>query len=474
MTLYDIVSAHLLFTFTLQCILFSFVTHTHTFTLFSVVTPLCCIALDARIVLLFYLLTLLLATIDVYATVLISFVSMSTSPAAMPTDLLSLPNELLFLVADKLDNIQDFVHLSSTCKSIQACLSSTQPRTILRLAAMRNSRTVIPPSLLIVGIAGMLQQWTCLSKKNEVDLRLNLQDGVTGILNLAQKHCGITLDRLCELRTLQKSHIAPAVAFIVHAGGSTQLAQAYNHCSVLDATNAVYELALYGELFGQDLDIFLSRSKPSSTKPLDSITRIEFIKYCIPDTTFLGAFQDYSRSESMPYDPLRHIKSTGPYKNAKNAKKLRKLFTHTVKLQAILGRRWFEARLRDVESRALAHDSSAAPFLGPQSVNMTSQAHMRQTMRSLMLAQGLDGLSMLSLTPNARDPCLDKIRVWAHDLVASHKASKSTISKYPNVPRELFFCMYYIGRQNVNPHTVLDVETGMNIMIHDNSFLEET
>lgn len=239
------------------------------------------------------------------------------------SSLLSLPREILIILPDYIHNIEDYTNFSSTCKALRDCMGTASPRTILRLAAAQSTTFFRPsPHFLVAATARELGHWARESAANEDQLATRLEDGVDGLLDLALKHCGLTMHRIRQLHLQRFSIINPVTDLIdtcvgvqwyktpnFWAGG---VDDAYTIDSDPPAT--LFHLALYGELFGPDFEAFLDPAK-QSVRRLSIDTRLEFIKYCVPDWTCYHG-QKRARDLRLPggrLDPRRTVKQTGPY-----------------------------------------------------------------------------------------------------------------------------------------------------------------
>jgi hypothetical protein len=72
-------------------------------------------------------------------------------------------------------------------------------------------------------------------------------------------------------------------------------------------------MAIYGELFGPDYNTYLDQD--TGTRWLGVDTRLEYIKYCIPDYA-TNMCQDKARGVKLAdgtIEPRRAVKDTGPY-----------------------------------------------------------------------------------------------------------------------------------------------------------------
>jgi hypothetical protein len=245
---------------------------------------------------------------------------------APSTSLLSLPNELLITLPNYLSDIEDYKNLASTCRTFRQAMAVANPRQILSLA-IESSRVFFrrSPEFLVMATARELGKWARQSPENEQEFRDKLENGLDAMLELAKEHCGLTMERIRELYEARFSLINPVANIMDKCVGNQWYRtpnfwdggadDAYTIQSEPEAS--VYHLAIYGELFGPDLDIYLKQD--SNTRSLSIETRLEFVKYCIPDVATIMCQKSAWRIqlEDGTIDPRRATKYTGPYADEK-------------------------------------------------------------------------------------------------------------------------------------------------------------
>ncbi|KAF2668008.1 hypothetical protein BT63DRAFT_447565 [Microthyrium microscopicum] len=219
--------------------------------------------------------------------------------------LLDLPKDILITLPDYLHDIEDYKNLTSTCRAFRACLSSPSDKTILRLAAAATNIFFRPsPHFLVTAVARQLGNWARLSTSNEQVLAQAFQSGIEAVLDLALQHCSLSMERIRQLHKLRFSIINPVTNRIDQCIGEQWYATPnFWHGGVDDAytidadvPETFFYLAMYGEFFAPDADILLGTGNTDADRALSVETRLEFVKYCIPDI-----------------DPLRRVYATGPY-----------------------------------------------------------------------------------------------------------------------------------------------------------------
>ena len=247
--------------------------------------------------------------------------------------ILSLPPELILALAAHLHDIEDFMNLSSTCRTLHSCLGFTAPRIIFRLADSASRIFFRPsPHFLVAAVARQMGAWASRSDENALALRDACRGGMPSLMDLCLAHAeGLTMQRLRELHELRFSTINPVVDLIDRCVGQ----QWYNtpdfwYGGVDDAYTVdsdppanFFHLAIYGGLFGHAFDaLLLDPSSPSAMASAtrlaaDVDTRLEFIKYCIPDPACY-ATQSGVPDVTLPdgtIDPRRACQAIGPYRS---------------------------------------------------------------------------------------------------------------------------------------------------------------
>ncbi|KAL8860938.1 MAG: hypothetical protein Q9178_002693 [Gyalolechia marmorata] len=181
--------------------------------------------------------------------------------------LLALPTDILVLLPHHLANLEDFKELSSTCRVFREICRSVSPNIILRLAAASSRVFFRPdPYFLVAATAKQIGYWALQNEKNAVRLRQALKHGqqwynVEDFWNGGRSDAE-TID--CE------------------------------------PERALFQMAIYGSLFHATLE-----SNLEGRKGLDLATRLDFIKYSIPD----WYCRDYGGF---------HVEATGPYCNGRD------------------------------------------------------------------------------------------------------------------------------------------------------------
>ncbi|KAH8900703.1 hypothetical protein GQ53DRAFT_740653 [Thozetella sp. PMI_491] len=248
--------------------------------------------------------------------------------------LLDLPIELLAALPPFLHNIEDFTNAASSCRALRLGFSLVEPPTILQLAS-RSAPTFFSPHpwFLVLATARQVSDWALGDKTRTQELREAFQGGMQGLLDLCFRVCGITMDDIRRLHLARFSLINPLANKLDQiAGNDWYAAEDFWNGGVSDAwtvdchpQRAAFQIMIYWELFGSTLRAFFT---PELNLPkFDLQTRLDFIKYCIPDWICDGGYPGFEVLPVGPYHP--------------DAKEKEKLPVDQVALHHILsGGRW--------------------------------------------------------------------------------------------------------------------------------------
>ncbi|KAL8765747.1 MAG: hypothetical protein Q9209_007254 [Squamulea sp. 1 TL-2023] len=205
--------------------------------------------------------------------------------------ILYLPSELLLQVPKYLHNIEDFTSLSSSCRALRNVCSDTSPNTILRLAAASSCILFRPdPHFLVAATVRQVSDWALLSNENTEILRQAMQGGIYMLLNLCVDKAGLTMDDIRRLHASRFSLINPVSDMIDRCADPQWISTpdfwnggVSNPATVsLEPARTLFQIVIYGELFASTMKAFL---EPSLSLPhFDQEFRMDFIKYCIPDS----------------------------------------------------------------------------------------------------------------------------------------------------------------------------------------------
>lgn len=378
-----------------------------------------------------------------------------------PLGLLSLPQDILFLLPEYLHNIEDLVNTASTCRGMRSVMATAKPNTVLRLAEAQSRIFFRPsPHFLVTAVARQLGNWARKSHANERELVLRMQeDGIDGLLDLALIHCGLTLERIRELHQLRFSLINPVEDIIDKCVGkqwysipdfwSGGAEDAYTISS--EPSETLFHLAMYGELFAPDFEPILNNSDSrdldaDATPRLSVETRLEFIKYCLPDFAcfqngLIGALDATLPNGQL--DPRRDVKPTGPY-----APDAYGGTPHTANNNLALTWVIRSTRFRPAYA-ALRARAGAADFQADFEDEWWYDGGAEQSWRqrfweNVMVCQGLEGLGMM--LPGVQDKWLGKVREWREQIARldreprATKVGRHTTLEYPYLLGDLRIC----------------------------------
>ena len=375
------------------------------------------------------------------------------------SQLLSLPRDILVLLPDFLHNVEDYANLSSSCTALRDCMETATPNTILRLAVAQSKVFFRPsPHFLVAATARELGNWARRSDVNEKEFALKMQDGVGGLLNLALDHCGLTMERLRELHLMRFSIINPIVDIIDKCVGEQWYStpnfwdggvdDAYTIQA--DPPETLFHLAIYGELFAPDFEIILNKDQTS--RRLSVETRLEFIKYCVPDFACEINGNINAREACLldgTLDPRRAVQATGPYAKTENGSHERLPDNNIALTWVLRSTRW---RPHWKEFRMKAGPDFQDEFDDGWWYDEHSDQDWRQRMwETVIVCQGLDGLSMVR--PALQDRWIDKVKEWRENISklerepATKKVGRQATLEYPFLLGDLRICAsgYVLG-----------------------------
>ncbi|KAI0119836.1 hypothetical protein F4814DRAFT_413510 [Daldinia grandis] len=380
--------------------------------------------------------------------------TLTTTPSTPSLGLLDLPTDILVMLPEFLHNIEDYVNLSSTCRALRKCTNAASPNAILRLAHASGRVFFRPdPLFLICATARELGSWARKSDENEAELVAGMPRGIDHLMDLALRHCGLTMARIRELHALRFSVINPVSDLIDKCVGAQWYAtpnfwnggvdDAYT--IDVDVNEMVFNLAIYGELFGSDFEPFFdSETGFSSRRRLKANTRFEFIKYCLPDAR-IACFETVSDLERRvgSYDPRRDIiyHPEGPYER-RGERASRSYFNHTIGLiwlmkSSLWRPHWVKAR------KAAGAGPEFADKIGDLGIATCS---WRQLMlENVMQCQGLEGLGMIQEGTEIAERWAPKIREWKEKIESMEEPATTKLGirdmyEYPDLFGDLRVC----------------------------------
>ncbi|KAI3325458.1 hypothetical protein HD806DRAFT_521052 [Xylariaceae sp. AK1471] len=373
--------------------------------------------------------------------------------------LLSLPQDILILLPEYLHNIEDLMNTASTCRRLRACMATATPRVILRLAAAQTRVFFRPsPHFLATATARELGNWARHSAANETKLAVKMQEGIEGLLELALDHCGLTMERIRELHSLRFSLINSVADIIDQCVGKQWYAtpdfwnggvdDAYTISA--ESSETLFHLAMYGELFAPDFEPILNQN--SSARRLSVETRLEFVKYCVPD---FACFQNGHITPNDAYmpdgtiDPRRDVKATGPYASGPDGR-TPYMHDNNIALTWVIRSSRFRPRYKEVRAKAGIPDFQEDFDDGWWYDEGLDQEWRQRLWEDIMMCQGLEGLGMLR--PNTQHLWMGKIREWRDKIARLDreppltKVGRQATLEYPYLLGDLRICASgYVG-----------------------------
>jgi hypothetical protein len=316
---------------------------------------------------------------------------------ASTPSLQSLPRDILIMLPEFIHNIEDYTNLSSTCRLLRITMATAFPNQILRLAAAQSNIFLRPsPLFLLAATARELGNWARQSDENEWELVRRCEDGFPGLMDLALEHCGLTLARIRELHLLRFSVINPVHDVVDRRVGPHwytrrdiwSLDTDSEWSPETESEDTLFHLAIYGELFGPDMESFLNqRSQDWASGKLDPISRIDFLQ-CLNDTEKFALTWTTQSSGFKAY-----WKET----------------------RALVGADFCEG-FRDDWCNPDGTDTD-----GEDSPDEWKQ----RLWENVMLCQGLEGLGMMM--PHLRTAWADRVRAWRHMIAGLTEEPESVI-----------------------------------------------
>lgn len=320
--------------------------------------------------------------------------------AVAVSSLLSLSADILLSLPFYLRDIEDFISLAATCRLLHELSLHASPRTILHLAAAASRIFFRPdPHFLIAATARQVGEWAFLSSNNTTELRLAFRKGMEGLLELALEHAGLTMERIRELCEMRFSTINPVVDLIDKCVGEQWYSTpnfwngGVDDAWTIDADppETFFHLVTYGELFAPAFDAYLETGAVSEAMDVD--TRLEFVKYCIPDWACYRC-QD---STEGSIDPRRAVEAVGVYAPFLDEDSGQKFHEHTNQLglgHLLRSTRWNPSW---TEVRA--------------AVGGDFEEEWKQDLWwAVVMCQGLEGMAMIKPGGNAR--VRERLTAW--------------------------------------------------------------
>ena len=364
-----------------------------------------------------------------------------------------LPNDVLVLLPEYLHNIEDYTNLSGTCRTLRECLQNASSKNILRLAAAQDRIFFQPaPYFFVAATARQLGNWARESSANEAELAKKLEDGIDALMDLALEHSGLTLKRIRELYELHFSIINPVYDIIDKCVGlqwhsdpnfwtDDGPSDAYTISS--EPSQTFLHLVIYGELFAPDFEPFLD-AEAAGKRRLSVETRLEFVKYCIPDFATTCFEPAWNTLPDGTIDPRRAIKETGPYVRDENGRiNAPNQHQHNIALTWVIRSSRWKPHWKAM--RALAGPDFQEDLDDGWWYDPSSEADWKQRMwENVMVCQGLEGLGMIR--PEMRERWVGKVQGWREKIAKLEKepevaeVGRQATLQYPYLLGDLRVC----------------------------------
>ncbi|TGO44228.1 hypothetical protein BCON_0568g00060 [Botryotinia convoluta] len=184
--------------------------------------------------------------------------------------------DLLLLLPHYLDNIEDFIHLSSSCKTLHDIYTEHPPLAglLFELAAASSLEISGPkPHFLIAGVACQIVEWAIQTPENRIEFHESFRtEGTFGLFELCKKRGKLTLDEIRDLVD-RKSTLRSLVS--IHWQRMNRIVNS-EHIAMLP----YLQIAMFGGLFAASVRSFC---EPGVTNPLHINIRLDWWVKCLPD-----------------------------------------------------------------------------------------------------------------------------------------------------------------------------------------------
>ncbi|KAI1247589.1 hypothetical protein MGN70_011479 [Eutypa lata] len=224
--------------------------------------------------------------------------------------LLDLPPELICSLPRYIRNLEDFTNAASSCRALRAAFATTPPRHILHLAAASAPTFFSPhPWFLVMATARQVGDWAIGNEERTAALVEAFRGGIYGLYDLCLGVAGLATEDVRRLHLARFDILNPLSDRIDKMagkqwyktprfwnGGVSEAATLHT-----DADRAAFQIIVYGELFGRTMKAFL---EPARNLPrFDVWTRLEYVKYCVPDDNCRNGHPGLQTLPVGPYAP---------------------------------------------------------------------------------------------------------------------------------------------------------------------------
>ncbi|KAI9926943.1 hypothetical protein ASPWEDRAFT_32903 [Aspergillus wentii DTO 134E9] len=222
--------------------------------------------------------------------------------------LYALPNEIISRLPLYIDNIETFTNAASSCRLLRDNFSKARPSTILRLADASAPTFFSPhPHFLVAATARQASDWALGNAERTALLMKSFTGGIDGLYQFCLDHAGLTMDDIRRLHLSRFDIINPLSDKIDKMAGEQWYANedfwdggvSEPNTLYTDANRATFQILIYGELFGRGVEAILSPQRGLPFFDID--TRIEYIKYCVPDWLCQKGYPGFPVLQEGPY-----------------------------------------------------------------------------------------------------------------------------------------------------------------------------
>ncbi|KAF5872402.1 uncharacterized protein Bfra_005761 [Botrytis fragariae] len=183
--------------------------------------------------------------------------------------------DLLLLLPHYLDIIEDFIHLSFSCKTLHNIYTEHPPLPGLLFEPK--------PHFLIAGVARQIGEWAVQTAENRIEFHESFRtEGIFGLFELCKKRGKLTLDEICDLID-RKSTLRSLVS--VHWQRMNRIVNS-EHIAMLP----YLQIAMFGGLFAASVRNFC---EPGVTNPLHISIRLDCWDIIDAQPSWMGGLQMY-------------------------------------------------------------------------------------------------------------------------------------------------------------------------------------
>lgn len=228
--------------------------------------------------------------------------STTAEGAARGLTLADLPREILVRLPNELESLQDLGSFSLTSRLFHATSSHPSPELLYRLATSPHTGLQPYPHLLLAVKARALADWAVQNDANRTELGETVKNGCEPLLQLALRISPLSVDDLRRLQTARRDVLIPLSEILEPMYGPASrillgLADELTICEnvILALTN----MWIYSELFHHSISASYRTAGTVNVTPLSDATRMDYMRYCIPDVNCIGWDAAQSKFEQL-------------------------------------------------------------------------------------------------------------------------------------------------------------------------------